>query len=208
MYVLTSDGEKPTGGYSLEIKSITKTEPNSAYIYAVLNSPGKDDIVTQALTYPSVIVRFAKGDIQQVDWNLAPSNDVIEGEIDKSLEEMGKAISLNSVKEGKLYSLMQEELKIFTPEEAKNIIDKLNTSPTYNGPYIEMLAGNSIKIFLEDDGIIHLTSYGNEEHVIMSVQINGEYSTYCIVNSEIGRILLQDAKQRPFFDPAQEPLRK
>ena len=58
--------EKPTGGYSLRIDSITEVTPGTAYIYAVLTSPDKDSIVTQALTYPHVVVRFKNDNIEKV----------------------------------------------------------------------------------------------------------------------------------------------
>ena len=74
MYVLTSDGEKPTGGYSLEIKH-NKNRAKFGIYLRCLNCLART-IVTQALTYLSVIVGLPKH-IQQVDWNLAP-NDVMK----------------------------------------------------------------------------------------------------------------------------------
>ena len=68
----------------------------------------------------------------------------------------------------KLYSLFDEEIKTFTKEETKEIIDILNTSKTYTGAYISMLAGNNIKMKLKDGAIITVMSYGNENHVILS----------------------------------------
>lgn len=70
-YVLIAAGEKPTGGYSIKIDSITEVKPKTAYIHATLNSPGKDVMVTQALTYPNAIVRFHKDNIEEIQGDLA-----------------------------------------------------------------------------------------------------------------------------------------
>lgn len=78
MYALVSAGEKPTGGYSLRIDSITEVTPGTAYIYAVLTSPDKDSIVTQALTYPHVVVRFKNDNIEKVIWDLADAENMPE----------------------------------------------------------------------------------------------------------------------------------
>ncbi|MGE4283456.1 MAG: stalk domain-containing protein [Clostridia bacterium] len=213
IYVLVSAGEKPTGGYSAKIDSITEVTPGTAYVYAVLNSPDKNSFVTQALTYPNAVARFHKGDIKQLQGDLADAqqdvDNAIKDNIGESLKEMGKAISIDSIKEMKLYSLMQEEIKTFSTEEIKELINHLNTSPTYNGAYIEMLAGNNIKIALNDGSSIQLTSFGSKDYVIMSGEVNGEHKTYCIVSPEIGSILLSqknkaDNEQEQYNDVLQQ----
>ena len=191
-YVLVAGGEKSTGGYEMKIDSITQVSANISYIGASLITPAKDDFVTQALTYPHVLVRFEKAGNSEVmvDVSEITHSEIIVGEIGPSLEEMGNAIKVDSIKEMKMYSLMQQELKVFSEAEIKDIIEKLNTSPTYNGPILMMLAGNSVSIKLEGNNSIQLTSYGNEDHVIVSGEINGEFFGYCVVNSDIGRLLL------------------
>ena len=52
-------GEKTSGGYSIEVKEV-KIKGDSATIYVTEKSPGKEDIVTNALTYPIVQVKFNK----------------------------------------------------------------------------------------------------------------------------------------------------
>lgn len=49
-------GEKPTGGYSIKVKSIENIE-GTTKITVEERSPGKDDIVTEALTYPQTVVK-------------------------------------------------------------------------------------------------------------------------------------------------------
>lgn len=89
---------------------------------------------------------------------------------------------------------MGEEIKTFTSGEVKELIGHLNTGSTYNGAYITLLTGNSIKITFENNDTLQLTSYGFEDHVILSGEINKEFMSYCIVSPEVGKILLSQNK--------------
>lgn len=197
-YVLVAAGERSTGGYNLQIGSVTQVTPGTAYIDATLVAPSKDEVVTQALTYPSILIRLDKDGIENIQGDLIdgmPSTvEPGQDEIGESLEEMGEAISIDAIKEMKLYSLMQEEMKTFAQDEIDDLINLLNTSPTYNGMYPMMLAGNSIMITSDDQTNIQLTSYGFEEHVLVGGQIDGKDVSYCIVSPEIGKILLDIAE--------------
>ena len=51
LYLLVTYGEKPTGGYSVEITDI-KEEEGKLIVTAYFTKPGEDEMVTQALTYP------------------------------------------------------------------------------------------------------------------------------------------------------------
>ncbi len=51
LYLLVTYGEKPTGGYAVEITGVTKTE-DRVNVTAQFTEPGEDEVVTQALTYP------------------------------------------------------------------------------------------------------------------------------------------------------------
>ena len=53
-YVITS-GEKTTGGYSIEIDSVTKNEDN---IKVVVHETSSTGIATTAFTYPYVILEL------------------------------------------------------------------------------------------------------------------------------------------------------
>lgn len=92
MYVLVAAGEKPTGGYGLTINSITEVSKGTAYIHATLISPEEGSMVIQALTYPTVIVKFNKGDITDILWDF--TGDVSEPETD----EQEKVLIVNLVK--------------------------------------------------------------------------------------------------------------
>lgn len=96
IYVLVSAGEKPTGGYSIMVDSVTEVATGTAYIYATLNSPAKESIVTQALTYPSAMIRLEKDAINNFQWDLA--GDIKSDEAQSSIvyknEEYGFNFSL------------------------------------------------------------------------------------------------------------------
>ncbi len=51
LYLLVTYGEKPTGGYDVEITDISE-EDGKLVVTAEFTEPGEDDVVTQALTYP------------------------------------------------------------------------------------------------------------------------------------------------------------
>lgn len=76
----------------MTIDSITEVTKGTAYIHATLTSPEEGSMVTQVLTYPALIVRFNKGDITDILWDL--SGDVSEPETD----EQEKVLIENMVK--------------------------------------------------------------------------------------------------------------
>jgi hypothetical protein len=69
-YVLISAGEKPTGGYGMELESATEVRPGSLYLTARLTKPDPDAMVTMVITYPNVLIKLEN-----------QSFDVIDGEI-------------------------------------------------------------------------------------------------------------------------------
>lgn len=51
LYILVTYGEKPTGGYNVEIEEIEK-HGDTLNVSARFTEPGEDEMVTQAITYP------------------------------------------------------------------------------------------------------------------------------------------------------------
>lgn len=51
LYILITYGEKPTGGYVVEIEEIKKQE-ETLVVTVEFTEPGEDEMVTQAITYP------------------------------------------------------------------------------------------------------------------------------------------------------------
>lgn len=65
IYLVAYMGKKNTGGYAIEIEDVQKYKVNSNYIVeatVVETEPGKNSIVTQALTYPYDVVKFENFD--------------------------------------------------------------------------------------------------------------------------------------------------
>ncbi len=56
LYIIITRGEMPTGGYSVNIKSIEKVDEELVVSY-YYTDPKKDDMVTQAITKPIVIAK-------------------------------------------------------------------------------------------------------------------------------------------------------
>lgn len=51
-------GERNTGGYSINVQSVTFDEQNNVKVIVSEHSPKPSDIVTMAFTYPSVSIKF------------------------------------------------------------------------------------------------------------------------------------------------------
>ena len=52
-------GERPTGGYSINIRKI-KIKESSVTIYVTEKTPFEGEIVTEAITYPIIKLKFNK----------------------------------------------------------------------------------------------------------------------------------------------------
>lgn len=100
IYALISAGEKPTGGYSLEVGSVTEVTPGTVYIHADLNSPKDGSSVTQALTYPGAMIKFEKGDINNFQWDLSGdigSDEAEKNEVIKFVQGFGEQLKMVSL---------------------------------------------------------------------------------------------------------------
>ncbi|MGD9568313.1 MAG: stalk domain-containing protein [Sedimentibacter sp.] len=100
IYVLVSAGEKQTGGYSIAVDSITEVTPGTAYIHANLQTPAEGSMVTQALTYPTFMVKFEKGDIQSIQWDLSGdinSDEAEKNEVIKFIQDFGGQLKMVSL---------------------------------------------------------------------------------------------------------------
>lgn len=104
MYVLVSAGEKPTGGYSLDIESVTEVTPGTVYVHAVLHSPEEGSVVTQVLTYPNQMLKFKKEGIEDVQWDLSgdiQSDEAEKNEVIKFVRNFGGQLKMVSLMEPK-----------------------------------------------------------------------------------------------------------
>jgi hypothetical protein len=58
--VVLHTGEKRTGGYSIVVKSVKAISANEVHVQWYERTPGRGDMVTQALTYPSLFFEIPK----------------------------------------------------------------------------------------------------------------------------------------------------
>lgn len=56
LYIVVGYGEQTTGGYSITVEDLYLTK-NAIYINTNLVGPEKDEMVTQAITYPYIVVK-------------------------------------------------------------------------------------------------------------------------------------------------------
>ena len=70
MVIVVFGGKQPTGGYSVELKSL-EAKDKKLIVHWKLKSPGPDDIVTQAITYPELVLLVDRFD-GQVAFDTAP----------------------------------------------------------------------------------------------------------------------------------------
>ncbi len=55
LYIVAGYGKKDTGGYSVSVKAVYLTE-NAIVMDSDLTGPGQDEVVSQAPTYPYVVI--------------------------------------------------------------------------------------------------------------------------------------------------------
>jgi len=65
-YIKINSKEQPTGGYSINIKDYLEEEYPRVIIYEIIE-PEKDWMVTQAITYPSVILEISSDIVSQYE---------------------------------------------------------------------------------------------------------------------------------------------
>lgn len=188
-YILICTGEKPTGGYSIQLDSVTMVAPGSVYITAQVISPSPDMMVIQVLTYPCKLIAIDDDKISQVDGTI--NSDTIDVSKDETITTVGAAISLDDVSDIALFNLMDEKIKTYAREEYPALIEAFNNAKIDDSFYIMLITGNKLVISLEDGTAIQMTSYGSETNIVaLMSKPDGEASSWHLVSPEIAKILL------------------
>jgi len=211
MYVLIAAGEKPTGGYDLTIDSITEVTKGTAYIHATLTSPEEGSMVTQVLTYPALIVRFNKGDITDILWDL--SGDVSEPETDeqenllivnlvKSFGEKLKMVSLLAPEDMVKDSIKEYYGEFVSPELLEKWLNDPAKAPgrTISSPWPERIDVLSVEKLSDDEyevkgNIIKVTSVELAEGGIAASR-----PAKFLVRNIDGKWLIDDIKLGDYID--------
>jgi len=118
-YVLAAAGQQPSGGYTMEISQINRVNDNQAFVKAALTTPGPDEMVTMALTYPYDVVRLAVDDLTSID-----------GEISQRQRGV-QLITLYFLRETTTDFLTEGEERLFRTEDvtAENVMAVLLAGP-------------------------------------------------------------------------------
>lgn len=66
IYVLIAAGKKPTGGYTMGVDKITYEASKKAFVLAYVKAPSSDMMVTQAETYPHILIKLDGKSIKNV----------------------------------------------------------------------------------------------------------------------------------------------
>ncbi len=75
LYILVTYGEKPTGGYHVDIEEIEK-QGDTVKVTARFTEPGEDEMVTQAFTYPYDLAILEETDVE-VKFQAAGDEDTL-----------------------------------------------------------------------------------------------------------------------------------
>ncbi|HAA25259.1 MAG TPA: hypothetical protein DCE11_03955 [Ruminiclostridium sp.] len=195
-YILISAGEKPTGGYSIQLESATMVAPGSIYVTAQVISPAPDMMVTQVLTYPCILLEIEDEEVWVVDGTI--SDGLQNAPKEKTIPSVGAAIFPDDITDITLYNLMGEEVKTYDPEEYPLIVEAFNNATVDDSFYIMMITGNRLTISLIGGAAIEITSYGSETNVVATInsqEADGEVKTLHLICPEIAQILLENVSE-------------
>lgn len=125
-YIKINTKEQATGGYGIHIKEYTGAEEYTRSIVYEIIEPEKDTMVTQAITYPSVILEISSEGSAQYD-----------------------------VKNTKGETLPTEEKLIFAQLDAPEKNEEISSPFTVKGKIIAFEGAFSVKILDGADRVIH-----------------------------------------------------
>lgn len=125
MYVLIGAGSKPTGGYTMGISKISYDTVAKAYVYAYVKRPTPDMMVTQAESYPNMLIKIngskklnnIDGEVQEIIVDTVPTkvpyeeivfDDIKDKETLKNwYNENNQKQGISSIRDGKyMYALI------------------------------------------------------------------------------------------------------
>jgi hypothetical protein len=183
VYVLIGAGEKPSGGYTIQIDNIFYSSVDTVSINARVNPPGDNVRVMMMITYPSTLIRFKSDTVKTVIGDI----------INATPSDKDKWITMDSttVSKMELYSLDNVKIKDITGSDKEAIMSSFTESIIDPNPYVKMIAGNVLKVTMNDGYILTFTSYGSKTNVIVNFNKGDDTRTYHLVAPAIAEILLR-----------------
>jgi hypothetical protein len=133
-YLFIGSGEKPTGGYDIKIKSVTQTGDKTLISVEEI-SPGKDDMVTEALTYPYIIVKIGKEALKSFEIKISGEEDMEEIDIEE-FDIIGKIVSIDRTGEHTVIMVEGDITQWSSYDKASISIDE-NTLITVNEKQVD-----------------------------------------------------------------------
>jgi hypothetical protein len=195
-YIQICAGEKPTGGYSINLESVTMVAPGSVYLTAQVISPPPDMMVTQALTYPYILIVIEDEEIYVVDGTI--NDGILNIPKEETITTVGAAIFPDDITDITLYDLMGERVKTYAPEEYPLIVEAYNNARIDDSFYIMMITGNRLTISLIGGAAVEMTSYGSETNIVAAIssqEADSEVKTLHLICPEIAQILSEGVNE-------------
>ncbi len=186
IYALIGGGEKPTGGYSVLINSVTYITADTISISAKVTPPGDNVRVMMVITYPSKLIRIKSDTIKTVVGTIEDQSNTLS-------KLTGVTMNDTTLLKAELLSLDQVKLRDLTVTEKANIMKSFNEATIDPNMYVQMIAGNVLKVTTKDGAIITFTSYGSKTNCVATITIGNTSSTYHIVAPAIAELLLEQS---------------
>lgn len=184
VYVLIGGGEKPTGGYTISIDNIFYSAADTVTINAKINPPGDNVRVMMVITYPSKLIRIESEVIKTVSGEVVDTSTISK--------EKWITMDASTIKTMVLYNLDNVKIRDITGTEKDDIMKSFNEATIDQNSYIEMIAGNILKVTTNDGYEVTFTSYGSKTNVIAGITKDGETRTFHLVAPVIAETLLKD----------------
>ncbi len=108
MYIYVGWGEKPTGGYSVEITGVEHNGNGELVVKALFRAPSPDEMVTQVITYPYDLTAVEKTD---ADIRIEPQGD----DAPRLILTITGADPVRPIVDG------SRSIKLFEPEPGKRV---------------------------------------------------------------------------------------
>lgn len=154
-YILLAAGVQSTGGYSIEIISVEGKE-NEIVVDGKLNAPEEGEIVTQALTYPSALIKVEDISREAFKGNFEKPAVEVNNDLNDALEDLETVTGVYSgqIDANSIEMKIDNNHKAFRlSDEGKITIaeDKIKIGDVITVNYIENEHGQLIiqEIFME-----------------------------------------------------------
>ncbi|HOR86966.1 MAG TPA: S-layer homology domain-containing protein [Bacillota bacterium] len=169
IYLMAFMGRQKTGGYSVSIEDVTKTEKNGNYtiraeVYS--DTPSSGSYVTQSITYPYTVVRFKSfSKIKSVIFTDTDGDKIKEVNIEKPVE-------VSTVK-GVIYDLISSSktIKVEKSDGSKMSYTipssaKITVNGYENSSFSDLWKGMNVELEIKNDVVTKVIADGKTEDSI------------------------------------------